>query len=200
MKINGSIDTAGELGRHAVGRIKHMNPASTQIGEKILAEIGGRELKHGRVIESAANDGAADIVLVEVDRASERWVVGRSFRYRPAIVWTSNTVVDFLIGRLADIVDEHAARARLKGEGKRIAEPKCPDRPIVPSRAIIERIIRWDATVGVNAQYFPEQVGKSLCVCAVRVLAHADIKLSVRPEMESASIVIGGAAKVVEIQ
>ena len=86
MEINGSIDAAGEVARRAAGRIKYMNPATTQIGEKILAEIGGRELKHGRVIESAANDGAADIVLVEVDRASERWVVGRSFRYRPAVV------------------------------------------------------------------------------------------------------------------
>ena len=86
MEINGSIDAAGEVGRHATGRIKYMNPATTQIGEKILAEIGGRELKHRRIIESAANDGATDIMLVEVDRASERWIIGRAFRYRPAIV------------------------------------------------------------------------------------------------------------------
>ena len=88
----------------------------------------------------------------------------------------------------------------MKAKGKRIAETECPDRTIVPARGIVEGIIRRDRAVGIDAQDFSEQVGKSLRVCAVGVLADADVELSVRSEMETASIVIGGAAKVVEIQ
>ena len=135
-----------------------------------------------------------------INRTNERWIIGWPFGGRPAVVGAGNSVVDFLPGRLANIVDEQASCAWLKAKGKRIAETECPDRAIVPARGIVERIVGWDGAVGVDPQYLPEQVGKSLCVCAVGVLAHADVKLSIRSEMETASVVIGGAAKVVEVQ
>jgi hypothetical protein len=98
MEIDRTGDARREAGCRAGGGIEEMNPATTQIGEKIFAQIRGRELKDRRVIESAADNGAADIMSVEVDRASERWIVGRAFCNRPAVVRTRNAVVDFLVG------------------------------------------------------------------------------------------------------
>ena len=103
-------------------------------------------------------------MTVEVDRAAKGWVGRRTFCYRPAIVRANDAVVDLLEGRLADIVDEHAGRASLKGEGKRVAKAKRPDRSILSGRGIVERVIGRDGTVGIDAQHLAEQVGKDLCV------------------------------------
>src|SRR5205807_4218229 len=57
------IDGIGNAGRETVrsaGRgIEDTDPAAAEIGKKILAGIGGRELRHWRVIESGTDNGAA---------------------------------------------------------------------------------------------------------------------------------------------
>src|SRR6266496_2136478 len=139
-------------------------------------------------------------VSIKVDRASESWIAGRAFGYRPAVVRTSDAVVDLLVGRFADIVDKQASCAWLKSEGKRVAEAKRPDRAIVSRGSIVERVVGRDGTVGIDAQHLPEQVGKSLRVCAVGVFPYADVELAVPAEMDGAAIVVGGRAEVVEFQ
>src|SRR6266487_6677717 len=166
MEINGTEDVGREAGRRAGTGIEDTDPAVAQIGKKILAGIGGRELRHRRVIKSCADNGAAGHVVctvsIKVDRASESWIAGRAFGYRPAVVRTSDAVVDLLVGRFADIVDKQASCAWLKSEGKRVAEAKRPDRAIASRGSIVERVVGRDGTVGIDAQHLPEQVGKSL--------------------------------------
>ena len=75
MEINRIDDAGSEAGRRAGTGIEDTNPAVAQIGKKILAAIGGRELRHRRVIESCADNGAAGHIVcavsIKVDRASE---------------------------------------------------------------------------------------------------------------------------------
>ena len=160
MEINGTGNAGREAGRGAGTRIENSDPAAAQIGKKILAGIRGRKLRHRRVIESAADNGSAGgiggPVAVEVDRAAERWITRGTFGCRPAVVRTSDAVVDFFPGRLANIIDKQAGRARLKSEGERIAEAKRPDRAIVSSRGIVERVVGGNGAVGIDAQHLPE--------------------------------------------
>ena len=189
MEINRIDDAGREAGRRAGSGIENADPTTTQIGKKILTDIGGRKLSHGRVIESAADDGAASHVIcavaVEEDRASERWIARRTFGCRPAVVRTGDAIVDFFIGRLADIVNEEAARAWLKRKGERVAEAKRPDRAIVSGRAVVKGVVGRDGAVGIDAQHLPEQIRKSLRVCAVGVLPNADVELARRARNES---------------
>src|SRR6266550_9062493 len=124
MEINGTRDAGREAGRGTSSGIEDTNPATAQIGKEILTGVGGRELRHRRVIESGADNGAAGTVSVEVDRAPESRIAGRTFCYRPPVVRTGDAVVDLLVGRFADVVDEQAGGARLKSEGERVAEAK----------------------------------------------------------------------------
>ena len=135
-----------------------------------------------------------------INRTNESWIIGWPFGGRPAVVGTGNSVVDLFPRAFAHVVDEQSAGARLESEGERVAQAQRPDRAVGTGRHAKERIVGWDTAVGVYAKHFSEQIGKSLRVCAIGVLAHADVKPSIRAEMETASIVIGGAAKVVEIQ
>ena len=98
MEINGTRDAGREAGRGASSGIEDTNPATAQIGKEILTGVGGRELRHGRVIESGADNGAASTMSVEVDRTAERWIAGRTFGYRPAVVRTGDSIVDLLVG------------------------------------------------------------------------------------------------------
>ena len=90
MEINRINDAGGEAGRGAGSGVEDTDPASAQIGKKVLPGIGGRELRHRRVIESSADNGAAGgiagPVSVVVDRASERWIACRTFGGWPAVV------------------------------------------------------------------------------------------------------------------
>src|SRR5438105_826351 len=204
MEINGSGDASGEADGCAGTAIEDTYPAAAEIGKKILADVGGRKLRRQRVIESAADNGAAGRiacpVAVEVDRAAERWIARRPFCCWPAVVRPANAIVDLFPGRLADIIDEHAGCAWLKSESERIAKAKHPDRAIISSRGIVERIVGRDGAIGIDPQHLPEQVGKSLRVSAVGVLPDADVELAIRAEMECAAIVIGGRSKIVEFQ
>src|SRR5207237_7696449 len=166
MEINGTRDAGREAGRGTSSGIEDTNPATAQIGKEILTGVGGRELRHRRVIESGADNGAAGgiagSVAVVVDRAAEIGITRRTFGYRPAVVRTGNSIVDFFPGRLANIIDEHAGRAWLKGEGKRVAQSKRPDRAIASRRGSVDWVSGRDAAIGIDAQHLPEQVGKSL--------------------------------------
>src|SRR5205823_7409127 len=166
MEINRIDDAGGEAGGCASTGIENSDPTATQIGKKVLTDVGGRELRHRRVIKSATYNGAAGgiagPVAVEVDRAAERWIARRTFGCRPAVVRTGNAVVDFFPGRLTNIIDEQAGRAWLKSEGKRVAEAKRPDRSIASSGAIVERVVSRDGAVGIDAQHLSEQIGQSL--------------------------------------
>ena len=96
------------------------------------------------VIKSAACDCAIDAgVLVNKNRVREirvRWIA-ESFADGPTIIRPRYTVVNLLPRAQTDIVDEHPAGTGLKSEGKRIAQSECPDRSIVSSGLIKERII-----------------------------------------------------------
>src|SRR5207302_6173735 len=139
-------------------------------------------------------------VAIVVDRTPKCWIAGRTFGGGPTVVRTGNAVVDFFPGGLANIIDEEAGRAWLKSEGEWIAEAKRPDGAIVPSGGIVKWIVGRDGAVGIDAQNLPEQIGKSLRVCAVSVLPYADIELAVWPEMDRAAIVVGSGAEIVEFQ
>ena len=99
MQINGAGNAGRETGRGAGSRIEDPDPATAQISEKILAKVGGRKLKHRRVIESAADNGAAGgigrAVTIVVDRTAECWIACWTLCCRPAVVRAGNAVVDF---------------------------------------------------------------------------------------------------------
>src|SRR4029077_613502 len=107
MEINRIDDAGREAGGRAASGIEDADPAAAQISKKILTDIGGRKLKHRRVIKNAADNGAAGgggrSATIVVDRTAERWIAGRTFGCRPAVVRTGNAVVDFFPGRLAHI-------------------------------------------------------------------------------------------------
>src|SRR5438105_2742478 len=139
-------------------------------------------------------------MTIVVDRTAEGWIAGRTFGGRPTVVRTGNAVVDLFPGGLANIIDEEASRAWLKSEGEGIAQAKRPDGAIVSRGGIVKWIVGGDGAVGIDAQYLPEQIGKSLRICAVGVLPYADIKLAVSPEMDRTAIVVGSGAEIVEFQ
>jgi len=86
----------------------------------------------------------------------ERRIAGRTFGCGPAVVRTSDAVIDFFPGGLANIVDEEPGCVWLKSEGERIAEAKRPDGAIVSSGGIVKWIVRGDGAVSIDAQHLRE--------------------------------------------
>ena len=112
MRSTGVYNAGRKAGRRTA-RDRRRGSSRCKIGKEILAGVGGRELRHRRVIESAANNGATGwyrcaVPVIKIG-LTERWITGRTFGGRPAVVRTGNAVVDFLPGRLANIVDEEAS-------------------------------------------------------------------------------------------
>src|SRR5262249_26567795 len=97
-----------------------------------------------RIVEGAAGNRALRAgVFVFKNRIGEprvRWIT-ESFADGPTIIRPGDAVVDLFPGTQTDVVDEHATGAGLESEGKRIPQTHRPDRTIVSSRLIEERVI-----------------------------------------------------------
>ena len=146
-------------------------------------------------MERAARDGAAVGVIVGVERAEETRVGRRSLCQWPPIVGACGSRIDLFPGVLADIVDEHRPRQRLKRERERIAQPERPDGAVRSDGRVHERIVRGDGSIRVDPQHLPESVRQGLGVGRHRVLADRDVQLAVGAEVNGAAIVIGGAER-----
>ncbi len=156
---------AGEADdRVPVGGIELADPAAAVVGEEVVADVLGRELPRGRVVERAAGDRAACgrrvAVAVVRDRVPEARVAARPLGRRPAVVRAGDAVVDLLPRALADVVDEHPAGAGLERERERITQAVGPDRAVLTGGRGVERVVRRDRAVRVDAEDLPEQVGE----------------------------------------
>ena len=103
-------------------------------------------------------------MLVGVERIAEAGVrrIAKPFAGGPGIVRPCDPVVDFFPSVLSDIVNEHPANARLNREGERIAQAQRPDGAVGARSRVVERIIRRDRAVRVDAQDFAEPVVERL--------------------------------------
>lgn len=115
-----------------------------------------------RIIERAPGDGTAtgrvEGVLIAIERTLEP-VVGRvALIGRPAIVGSARAIIDFLECAFAHVIDEQATRARLEGGGEGIAQTHRPDGFVDAAGAVVERIVRRDGAVGIEAEDFPSGV------------------------------------------
>ena len=72
-------------------------------------------------------------------------------------------------------------------------------RPIDSDGGVEEGIVRWSGAGRFDAQDLAQQIGQRLRVGRIGVLAHRDVELPVQAEMERSTIVILGAAQVVQL-
>ena len=140
-------------------------------------------------------------MIVRVDRAREARArtTDRTFRGRPAVIRAGNAVVDLFPSVLADVVDEHAAAGRMERERERIAKPSRPDRPVVAGCACVKRIVRRNRSVRIDAEDLSEKIRHRLRIGADGVLPCRNVELSVRTEVQRASVVVG-RAQVLEVE
>ena len=125
--------------------------------------------------------------------------------HAPAVVAALHHDVQFLVERLPHIDGEQFPRAAaVEGDSPRIAPaPRINFLP--PLHAVSKRIVPGNAVglalVHVEAQDFPEQhlgilaiagIGMAhLIVVGAAAVAHADVEETIRPERQSAAVVIG---------
>ena len=123
---------------------------------------------------------------------TEVGVSGRAsaFAGGPAIVRTCYPVIDFFPGALSDIVNEHAASARLKAKGIWIAQTKGPYRSISARGCIKKRIVRWNTAIGVIAKDFTKAIAECLGISRVSILTYARVKLTIRTEVEPPAVMV----------
>src|SRR5262249_11888727 len=138
------------------------------ISKEIFPHKAGWKLYVERVVKSAARDCATcywpTTVRVNEERRAKQWIVCEAFGIGPAVVRTSDAVVDLLPGILADVIDEHSPRAGLNGERERVAQTKRPDRTILAGGRVEEWIVDRNAAVGIEAQHLAETIVECLRV------------------------------------
>src|SRR5262249_19148810 len=126
--------------------IQYANPTATEITEEVFARVLGRKLINLRVVEGAACNCAAVGVRILIDGVAEIGVgrAARPFASRPTIVCSSESVVNFFPGVLADIIDENPACAGLDGKSERITKTQRPNSPVGICRGVVKRIVHRD--------------------------------------------------------
>src|SRR5574341_322970 len=140
-QINRRRDVGGKPGHRPVAGVESANPAGAVIGEEVDASVLAGELDGHRIVERATSDGAALRVRISVERIAEAGRTAITFATGPSIIRSGHAVIDLLPGTFADVVDEHAARAWLEGEGEGVAQAQSPDRAIDAGRLVVERIV-----------------------------------------------------------
>ena len=90
---------------------------------------------------------------------------------RPAEVRSRGSVVDLLPGVPADIAQVHLIGPGLDRVPERVAHPIGPDPRSPGVRPVIERVVRWRGSVGIDAQDLP--------VRAVQVLGAQRVRITV---------------------
>src|SRR5271156_3658578 len=108
--------------------VEDIDPPPNEIHEEVFAAIMGR--KSGGVAwrtEGAAGDRCDRVMM---NWAPKPAVSRRALGCWPAVVGSSESLVDFFPGPLPHVVDHDPARAGLDGEGERVAQAECPDRPV----------------------------------------------------------------------
>src|SRR6266850_2232641 len=159
LKIDRVRGRRRETGCRVIRWIKNANPTVTVISKKVFADVTGWKLDRGGIVKSAARDCAAfrtqRTVAIPKDRATEIRIRSWTFRGRPAVIRSRNTVIDFFPGALAHVVDEHARGAGLKREREWIAQTQRPNRSIDSSGGVEEWIVCRNRAVGIYAQHFP---------------------------------------------
>ncbi len=184
----------------AVGGLEPADPPGAVVGEKVVVEVIGGELRGHRRVERAAHDRAGPgRMSVAVSWRIEARIRGRSFGVGPSVVRSGPALVDLFLRALADVVDEHRRAGRIEGERERVAQTDRPDRAIDAGRRAEERIVGGDAAVGIHAQNLAEPVAERLRVRCDRVLADRDVQLVVRTEAQGPGVVIR-SAEVLQLQ
>src|SRR5262249_27122085 len=59
-------------------------------------------------------------------------------------------------------------------------------------RGVVERVVGWDRSIGIDAEDLAEQAGHALRNRASNVVADGDIQLAVLPKVQRAAVVING--------
>src|SRR6185436_2499059 len=86
------------------------------------------------------------------------------FAFRPAVICPAHALIDLLPFPLANVIDEETPGSWLDGEREGIAQAEGPDGTIHTRGHGKERIVRWDGSIAVQAQYFPETIRQRLSI------------------------------------
>src|SRR5829696_7241764 len=200
--------SASERAVRFAGRIENPDPAAAIVRVEVLALVrsegtGGRR----GVVEGTTGDRAARgrgggvdagmrvgeqgvlVVLKAGRRGGEALIIG------PPVVRSPCYPIDFFPAVLADLVDEHRARARLDVEADRLAQPERPDAVFARGRTV-EGVVGGDGAVAVDAQDLAVRVVQRLRVAVqfgvaggVVSVADADVELAVCAEAQRSSVV-----------
>src|SRR5207237_5680345 len=140
LQVNGRRDAGGKRSRGSDRRrgrwVNVAYEACAEVCEEILADVRRGELRGLRIVERAADDGAAcgraRRMIIDVERVA---IVGvrrraKTFAVRPTIIRAGDAFVDLLRSVLSHVVDKEATRACLEAERERVAQTDGPDRAI----------------------------------------------------------------------
>src|SRR5262249_27712006 len=125
------------------------------VPKEITTVIVRRELT--AAIDKASGDGGiTPAVRVRKDRGGCSGDAAIPLLQGPAIVRASDPEVHFLDGGAGvvtpDVADIHTARDRIDRHAERIPQAVRPDRILVGTRAVVERIVSRNGPVAVDAQ------------------------------------------------
>src|SRR3954469_13208640 len=98
-----------------MGRVEHADPVAGQVGVEVLANVVAGELRRGRVVEGAANDGDSSSCrpscmvvgqerIVVSARAGGRLAEPIGVAAAPAVIAAGDAAVDLFPGILAHVV------------------------------------------------------------------------------------------------
>src|SRR6185436_6342224 len=166
-RINARCKVWSSANSRRIKWIQRLEPAATEVSKEIFADVLSGEGCSCRVVKRTTRDRAIHSISrrVLINRIRHSGCAARAFASGPSIVSAGNSEIDFFPGVLSDVVDMHTSSSWLKTEREWIAQTDCPDRAIVSGwRAddIRKRrgIVCWNSSVRINAQHFPESVGK----------------------------------------
>ena len=174
-------------------RIQHVDHLGKSVHEEVFAEEAARKLIDGRIVKSAARDGAADgrfgLMGVGVHRGSEIRIGRVTLVNRPAVIGAALHLVDLLPRIEAHIIDEQPAGARFESQRVGIAKSQRPDRPAQTGRRVHKRIVRRDRAVPIEPENLAQRTGQRLAMGRDIVLPDAEIQLAIGTERQAAPVV-----------
>src|SRR5215813_2791496 len=116
----------------------------------------------------------------------------------------ADSQVDLLPSILPHVINEQSTCPGLESKREWISQAKRPNclvitghRWIIEVRIVGRNKVKW---IGVYAQQLSKQVRECLCVCAIGILSDRNVQLAVRSKVNCATIVIGCARKIIQVE